>query len=80
LPVGAHAPAAGVVTEVGGSLAHAAIIAREYGIPAVLGVENLLDRLGDGQEVEIDGARGTVTLLNGTTKGVAGDVAADSHG
>ena len=71
--------AAGVVTEVGGSLAHAAIIAREYGIPAVLGVEHLLDRISDGQGVEIDGAGGTVTLLNSLAKGDANYVATTSH-
>ncbi|WP_167133470.1 PEP/pyruvate-binding domain-containing protein [Paramicrobacterium chengjingii] len=53
--------AGGVVTERGGPLAHAAIVARELGIPAVLGVTNATSRLTDGSLVSIDGDLGTVT-------------------
>lgn len=52
--------AAGVVTETGGVLSHAAIVAREYGIPAVLGVPDALRRIRSGQLIELDGASGTV--------------------
>jgi AcrR family transcriptional regulator len=52
----------GVVTEHGGLLSHPAILAREFGLPAVLGVPGATDRLVDGTEVEIDGGAGTVTL------------------
>ena len=52
--------AAGVVTEAGGVLSHAAIVAREYGIPAVLGVPDATSRLRDGAVITIDGALGTV--------------------
>jgi pyruvate,water dikinase len=54
---------AGVVVEVGAQLSHAAIVARELGIPAVVGVTNATTRLVDGQQIEIDGARGTVTVF-----------------
>jgi phosphohistidine swiveling domain-containing protein len=56
--------AAGVVTEVGGMLSHAAVIGREYGIPAVLNVNGATKALRSGQRVRIDGARGTVELLD----------------
>lgn len=52
----------GVITESGGLLSHAAVISREYGIPAILAVDNITSLLCDGQEVTIDGDRGIVTL------------------
>lgn len=54
--------AAGVITETGGVLSHAAIVAREYGIPAVLGVVGATTRIEDGSRITIDGSAGTVTL------------------
>lgn len=54
--------ASGVVTEVGGVLSHAAIVAREYGIPAVLGVLDARDRITTGDLITIDGTRGTVSM------------------
>lgn len=54
---------AAVVTEVGGLLSHAAVVAREHGIPAVLAVPGVLVALRDGDRVEVDGAAGTVRLL-----------------
>ncbi|MEV4177242.1 PEP/pyruvate-binding domain-containing protein [Nonomuraea sp. NPDC049709] len=56
--------AAGVVTETGGVLSHAAIVAREHAIPAVLGVANATDRLHDGTVITVDGTTGTVTAAN----------------
>ena len=53
--------AAGVITETGGVLAHAAIVARERGIPAVLGVADATTVLHDGTTVTVDGTAGTVT-------------------
>jgi pyruvate, water dikinase len=53
--------AAGVVTETGGMLCHAAIVAREHGIPAVLGVPEATSRLGDDTVITIDGTTGMVT-------------------
>ncbi|GAA0419010.1 hypothetical protein Acor_28630 [Acrocarpospora corrugata] len=58
--------AAGVVTETGGVLSHAAIVAREHAIPAVLGVQNATSRLHDGTIITIDGSTGTVTTTNRT--------------
>lgn len=55
---------AGVVTEVGGVLSHAAVISREYGVPAVLSVKGATARIPDGAPVEVDGDRGQVRLLD----------------
>ncbi|MGA1624930.1 MAG: PEP/pyruvate-binding domain-containing protein, partial [Prochlorothrix sp.] len=57
------AQAAGVIAETGGRLSHGAIVAREYGIPAVMGIERATTRLQTGQRVRLDGYQGTVTLL-----------------
>jgi phosphohistidine swiveling domain-containing protein len=54
----------GIVTEVGGLLSHAAVIGREYGIPAVLNVARATHVLRTGQVVEIDGSEGTVRILS----------------
>ncbi|MDP9869323.1 MULTISPECIES: PEP/pyruvate-binding domain-containing protein [Streptosporangium] len=56
--------AAGVITETGGVLSHAAIVAREHAIPAVLGVPNATSRLRDGTVITIDGTTGTVTATD----------------
>ncbi|MEH1123109.1 PEP/pyruvate-binding domain-containing protein [Micromonospora sp. CPCC 206061] len=55
--------AAGVVTETGGVLCHAAIVAREYRIPAVVGATGATTRVPDGEHVTIDGTLGTVAAL-----------------
>ena len=55
--------ASGVVTELGGPLSHAAIILREYGVPAVVNVMNVTRSLRDGDLVRIDGDAGTVEIL-----------------
>ena len=55
------ARATAVVTEIGGMLAHAAIVAREFGIPAVLAAPGAMTMLADGQQVVVDGGAGTVT-------------------
>ena len=52
--------AAGIVTDEGGMTSHAAIVSRELGVPAVVGTENASDRLSDGEQVTIDGEKGTV--------------------
>jgi phosphohistidine swiveling domain-containing protein len=56
---------AAVVTETGGLLSHAAVIAREYGIPAVLAVPGATRLVRDGSSVRVDGGRGTVELAAG---------------
>ncbi|GGO66549.1 PEP/pyruvate-binding domain-containing protein [Nonomuraea cavernae] len=55
--------AAAVVTDLGAPLSHASIVARELGIPAVVGTGNATMRLRDGDRVRVDGERGTVELL-----------------
>ncbi|MBW3664043.1 MAG: NAD-dependent epimerase/dehydratase family protein [Actinobacteria bacterium] len=61
-PLFAYASA--VVTDVGGPMSHAAVVAREYGIPCVVQTVDATTRLRTGQTVEIDGAAGTVTALD----------------
>ncbi|NUW39397.1 PEP/pyruvate-binding domain-containing protein [Nonomuraea rhodomycinica] len=56
--------AAGVVTETGGVLSHAAIVAREHGIPAVLGIPDATRRLRDDTVITLDGTTGTVTATD----------------
>jgi pyruvate,water dikinase len=56
------AMAAGVVTDIGGALSHSSIVAREYGIPAVLGTGIATKRIRSGQTITVDGTTGTVTL------------------
>ena len=51
--------ASAVVVEVGANLSHAAIVARELGIPAVVSVERATEQLADGTPVEVDGTRGS---------------------
>ena len=53
----------GLVTEVGGLMTHGAVIAREYGLPAVVGVEGATRRIRDGQRIRVDGTGGYVEVL-----------------
>lgn len=57
------ARAGGVIAEVGGRLSHGAILAREYGIPAVMDIHDATRQLRDGQRVRIDGQQGIVEIL-----------------
>lgn len=52
-----------LVTNRGGLLSHPAIVSREFGIPAVVGCRSATRRIPDGARVEVDGERGTVTVL-----------------
>jgi pyruvate,water dikinase len=54
--------AAAVVTESGGPLSHCAIVAREYGIPAVVGAPDATSRITTGQRITVDGSSGVVTI------------------
>jgi phosphohistidine swiveling domain-containing protein len=56
--------AGALVTEVGGLITHGAVVAREYGIPAVVGVSQATARLRTGQRVRVDGSSGQITLLD----------------
>lgn len=53
----------GLVTEVGGLMTHGAVIAREYGLPAVVGVENATTVINDGQRIRVNGTEGYVEVL-----------------
>ena len=52
-----------LVVEVGGVMTHGSVIAREYGIPAVVGIENVTKILKEGQHIRVDGTRGFVQVL-----------------
>ncbi|RKU05454.1 hypothetical protein C6503_27275 [Candidatus Poribacteria bacterium] len=57
--------AAGLVMERGGILSHGAVVAREYGVPAVVNVPNATQRIADGQELQVDGDKGIVSIRHG---------------
>ncbi|MGH2726093.1 MAG: PEP-utilizing enzyme, partial [Actinomycetota bacterium] len=56
--------ASAVVTDMGGQLSHAAVVAREFGIPCVVQANAATERLRDGQTVEVDGAAGIVRAID----------------
>ena len=57
--------AKGILLEIGGTLQHGAVVAREYGIPCVSGLDDITHILKDGQMVEVDGSHGIVRVLGG---------------
>ncbi|WP_248783909.1 PEP-utilizing enzyme [Actinoalloteichus caeruleus] len=63
--------AAAVVTDVGAPLSHAAIVARELGIPAVVGIGNATMRIRTGDRLRVHGERGEVHLIDPPTEGGA---------
>ena len=54
--------AGGLVMEMGGMMSHGAVVAREYGIPAVVGVAGATEQIRTGQRITVDGAAGTVVV------------------
>ena len=56
----------GLIMESGGQLSHGAVVAREYGLPAVAGIAGATQLLHDGQVVLLDGLSGTVTVIEDT--------------
>ncbi len=56
--------AGGLITEVGGMMTHGSVVAREYGIPAVVGVYQATTRLKDGQRIRVDGTAGKIVILD----------------
>ena len=54
--------AGGLVMEMGGAMSHGAVVAREYGIPAVVGVPDATERIATGQRITVDGSAGVITL------------------
>ena len=71
-PTPQHTPllvaASAIVTEIGNNLCHAAIVAREVGIPAVVGVAEAMERLKANSFVRVDGDEGTIEVLESTAK------------
>jgi pyruvate,water dikinase len=63
----------GLVTEVGGLMTHGAVIAREYGLPAVVGVQDATRLIQDGQRIRLHGADGYVELLSGNSGTLNGE-------
>ncbi len=53
----------GLVTEVGGMMTHGSVVAGEYGLPAVVGVENATRIIKDGQRIRVNGTEGYVEIL-----------------
>jgi pyruvate,water dikinase len=64
----AFSVATGVITDIGGMMSHAAIVCREYGIPAVVGTGYATSRLTTGQRVRVNGDTGVVTLCDNATE------------
>jgi phosphohistidine swiveling domain-containing protein len=60
--------AGGLVMEMGGAMSHGAVVAREYGIPAVVGAPDATERIATGARITVDGSAGTVTLDRGDTE------------
>ena len=58
------AQAKGLVTDIGGALAHGSIVAREYGIPAVMGTGEATQRIANGELIRVDGDSGIVILVD----------------
>jgi pyruvate,water dikinase len=54
----------GLVTEVGGLMTHGAVVAREYGLPAVVGVEHATQLVRDGQRIRVNGTDGYVEVIS----------------
>jgi pyruvate,water dikinase len=57
--------AGGLITEVGGLMTHGSVVAREYGIPAVVGVHQATTRLHTGQRIRLNGSSGQIEIMNG---------------
>jgi rifampicin phosphotransferase len=60
--------ASGLVMEMGGAMSHGAVVAREYAIPAVVGLAGATERIADGQLIAVNGTTGTVTLNSAATR------------
>jgi len=69
----------GLVLETGGLLSHGAIIAREYGVPAVINVPGALSTITNGQTIEVDGTNGRVYLEVSDTDGVPSSASSQTH-
>jgi rifampicin phosphotransferase len=56
--------AGGLVMEMGGAMSHGAVVAREYGLPAVVGVPEATERIRTGERITVDGLAGTVIIAD----------------
>ena len=56
--------AGGLITEVGGMMTHGSVVARDYGIPEVVGVDQATTRLKTDQQIRLDGTVGTISLID----------------
>ena len=72
--------AAAVVVDTGAAMSHAAIVAREYGVPAVMGTGDGTRRLSDGQWVRVDGSRGQVFAASAPGEDAPAGIAVDADG
>jgi rifampicin phosphotransferase len=64
--------AGGLIMEMGGAMSHGAVVAREYGIPAIVGVPDATERITTGQRITVDGSAGTVMVeQEGSIEGYA---------
>ena len=72
--------AAAVVVDTGAAMSHAAIVAREYGVPAVMGTGDGTRRLSDGQWVRVDGSRGQVFATSAPGEDTPARIAIDADG
>jgi pyruvate,water dikinase len=70
--------ASAVVTDIGGPMSHGSIVAREYGIPAVMGTGVATKRIRSGQSIRVDGDAGTVTLLDEGVAEAPGEAAEEA--
>lgn len=61
----------GIITEVGGLISHGAVVAREYGLPSVIGIEHVTSILEDGEEILLDADNGTIVRLSKGQEAVA---------
>ena len=64
---------AGLVTDTGGTTSHPAVLAREFGIPAVIGTSVATARIMTGDRIRLDGSAGRVEVLERTTPGAASE-------
>ncbi|MCH8499844.1 MAG: phosphoenolpyruvate synthase [Marinobacter sp.] len=69
--------AGGILVERGSTLSHSAVVARELGIPAIVGIPGLTQALQNGERVRMDGAKGTIERLDHTAAEVSDDTRAD---
>ena len=53
----------GLITEIGSSLSHGAVVAREYNLPTIVNVKGATTKLKNGDHIHIDGTKGTVTII-----------------